>query len=126
MCQKAGHSVTLFDPQGFEQKTLSLEADPRVWALGLRSTQLLAELGAWAPDERLCAYQSMHVIDARSDARVIFTEAALGHLVEADWIRNQLLSRLGGAGIDRGVRGIVSLFVSLGGIVVIMVGGAEL
>ena len=100
VCQKAGHSVTLFDPQGFEQKALSLEADPRVWALGSRSTQLLTELGAWAPDERLCAYQSMHVIDARSDARVTFTEAALGHLVEADWVRNQLLSRVAESGID--------------------------
>ena len=100
VCRKAGHSVTLFDPQGFEQKALPLEADPRVWTLGLRSTQLLAELGAWVPDERLCAYQSMHVIDARSDARVTFTEATLGHLVEADWIRNQLLSRVVGVGID--------------------------
>ena len=100
VCQKAGHSVTVFDPRGFEQKTLSLEADPRVWALGSRSTQLLADLGAWAPDERFCAYQSMLVIDARSDARVIFTEAALGHLIEADWIRNQLLSRVVGSGID--------------------------
>ncbi len=100
VCQKAGHSVTLFDPQGFEQKALSLEADPRVWALGSRSTQLLTELGAWAPNERLCAYQSMHVIDARSDARVTFTEATLGHLVEADWIRNQLLSQVVGSGID--------------------------
>ncbi|MEC9076646.1 MAG: FAD-dependent monooxygenase, partial [Pseudomonadota bacterium] len=100
VCQKAGHSVTLFDTQGFEQKCLSLEADPRVWALGSRSTQLLTELGAWAPDERLCAYQSMHVIDARSDARVTFTEAALGYLVEADWVRNQLLSRVAESGID--------------------------
>ena len=98
--QKAGHSVTLFDPQGFEQKALSLEVDPRVWALGSRSTQLLTELGAWAPDERVCVYQSMHVIDARSDARVTFTEAALGHLVEADWVRNQLLSRVAESGID--------------------------
>ena len=100
VCQKAGHSVTLFDPQGFEQKALSLEADPRVWALGSRSTQLLIEVGAWAPDERLCAYQSMHVIDARSDARVTFTETALGHLVEADWVRNQLLSRVAESDID--------------------------
>ncbi len=100
VCQKAGHSVTLFDPQGFEQKALSLEADPRVWALGSRSTQLLTELGAWEPDERLCGYQVMHVIDARSDARVTFTEAALGHLVEADWVRNRLLSRVAESGID--------------------------
>ena len=99
VCQRAGHSVTVFDPNGFEPKVLSGEADARVWALGPKSTSLLAELGAWAPDERVCAYQSMHVIDARSDAKVTFTEPALGYLVEADWVRNQLLTQVTESGI---------------------------
>ena len=33
----------------------------------------------------------MRVIDARSDARVTFENPRLGHLVEAHWVRNQLL-----------------------------------
>ncbi len=98
-CQGAGHTVTVFDPNGFVPKALSGEADARVWALGQKSTSLLADLGAWTPDERVCAYQSMHVIDARSDAKVTFTESSLGYLVEADWIRNQLLTRVTDLGI---------------------------
>ena len=34
VCQRAGHSVTIFDPHGFDQKSLADEIDPRVWALG--------------------------------------------------------------------------------------------
>ena len=94
VCQRAGHSVTVYDPHGFDQKSLSAEIDPRVWALGRKSTDLLEDLGAWSPDERVSSYQSMHVIDARSDAKVTFSEPSLGHLVEADWVRNQLLSQV--------------------------------
>ncbi|MEK9605679.1 MAG: FAD-dependent monooxygenase [Gammaproteobacteria bacterium] len=99
VCQRAGHSVTVFDPQGFDQKSLSGEIDPRVWALGGQSTALLEDLGAWSPDERVVPYQSMHVIDARSDAKVTFSEPSLGHLVEADWVRNQLLAQVSGSKI---------------------------
>jgi 2-polyprenyl-6-methoxyphenol hydroxylase-like FAD-dependent oxidoreductase len=89
----------VFDPQGFDQKSLSGEIDPRVWALGGQSTALLEDLGAWSPDERVVPYQSMHVIDARSDAKVTFSEPSLGHLVEADWVRNQLLAQVSGSKI---------------------------
>ena len=45
--------------------------DSRVWALGPLSQSLLEDLGAWNPDDRICAYQSMRVIDARSDAGLL-------------------------------------------------------
>ena len=99
VCQRAGHSVTIFDPHGFDQKSLADEIDPRVWALGGQSTALLEDLSAWSPDERVVPYQSMYVIDARSDAKVTFSEPSLGHLVEADWVRNRLLSHVAGSNI---------------------------
>ena len=77
VCQRAGHSVTIFDPRGFDQKSLADEIDPRVWALGGQSTALLEDLSAWSPDERVVPYQSMYVIDARSDAKVTFSEPSL-------------------------------------------------
>ena len=93
VCKRVGHSVTVFDPAGFAPKRAAIEMDSRVWALGPQSQSLLEDLGAWNPDDRICAYQSMRVIDARSDARVTFTDPTLGHMVEADWVRNQLLRR---------------------------------
>ena len=94
VCHKAGHVVSVYDPFGFELEAQTDEIDARVWALGYRSTALLSTLNAWTPDERVCPYQSMHVIDARSDARVTFTDSLLGHLVEARWVRNQLLKAI--------------------------------
>jgi ubiquinone biosynthesis UbiH/UbiF/VisC/COQ6 family hydroxylase len=91
VCKRAGHTVTVFDPAGFELRRAALEMDSRVWALGPQSQGLLEDLEAWHPDDRICAYQSIRVIDARSDARVTFTDPTLGHMVEADWVRNQLL-----------------------------------
>ena len=96
VCKRAGHTVTVFDPAGFELKRAALETDSRVWALGPQSQSLLEDLGAWNSDDRICAYQSMRVIDARSDARVTFTDPTLGHMVEADWVRNQLLRAVSG------------------------------
>ena len=100
VCKRAGHTVTVFDPAGFELKRAALETDSRVWALGPQSQSLLEDLEAWNPDDRICAYQSMRVIDARSDARVTFTDPALGHMVEADWVRNQLLRAVSGIDIQ--------------------------
>mgnify|MGYP003309049026 CR=1 FL=1 len=42
----------------------------------------------------------MRVIDARSDARVTFTDPTLGHMVEADWVRTQLLREVSGIDIQ--------------------------
>ena len=100
VCKRVGHSVTVFDPAGFAPKRAAIEMDSRVWALGPQSQSLLEDLGAWNPDDRICAYQSMRVIDARSDARVTFTDPTLGHMVEADWVRNQLLREVSGIDIQ--------------------------
>lgn len=91
VCHRAGHQVSVFDPIGFKPVQPTLEMDARVWALGPKSTDFLSEIHAWSPDARVCCYRSMRVIDARSDARVTFEDPRLGHLVEAHWVRNQLL-----------------------------------
>ena len=97
---RTGHNVTVFDPAGFALKRPAPEIDSRVWALGTRSQRLLEDLDAWNSNDRVCAYQSMRVIDARSDARVTFTHPTLGHMVEADWVRNQLLKEVSGIDIQ--------------------------
>ena len=94
VCYEAGHDVTVFDPFGFEDFEPPDEISARVWALGPSATTLLAEIGAWEPGERVSAYQSMRVIDARSDAKVSFSDPRLGYVVEADWIRKCLLRRV--------------------------------
>ena len=91
VCDRAGHEVTVFDPSGFEDFEPSDEISSRVWALGPSATALLAEIGAWEPGERVSAYRSMRVIDAHSDAKVLFSDPRLGYVVEADWIRKCLL-----------------------------------
>lgn len=94
VCAKAGHSVRMFDPNGFSPVEPRGEIEPRVWALGPQSTALLSRLNAWRDDPRVCAYQSMRVIDQTSDAEVRFSDPHLGHLVEANWIRCRLLDAL--------------------------------
>ena len=117
VCHRAGHGVTIFDPAGFELKRAALEIDSRVWALGPRSQSLLKDLNAWNADDRICAYQSMRVIDARSDARVDFTDPTLGHVVEADWVRNQLLREVAEIDIQRIQRSVQA--ITLNGLITI-------
>jgi len=95
VCHQAGHQVIVFDPVGFQPVKPTVEMDARVWALGPKSTGFLSDIHAWSPDARVCCYRSMRVIDARSDARVTFADPKLGHLVEAHWVRNQLLKTVG-------------------------------
>ena len=97
---QAGHQVIVFDPIGFQPVEPTVEMDARVWALGPKSTGFLSDIHAWSPDARVCCYRSMRVIDARSDARVTFEDPRLGHLVEAHWVRNQLLKTVGGSPIQ--------------------------
>ncbi len=94
VCAKAGHHVQICDPNGFTAVEPRGEIEPRVWALGPQSTRLLSRLNAWRDDPRVCAYQSMRVIDQSSDAAVRFSDPQLGHLVEANWIRCRLLDAL--------------------------------
>ena len=94
VCHRAGHQVSVFDPVGFQPVKPTVETDARVWALGPKSTGFLSGIHAWSPDARVCCYRSMRVIDARSDARVTFEDTRLGHLVEAHWVRNQLLEQV--------------------------------
>jgi len=100
VCHQAGHQVIVFDPVGFQPVEPTVEMDARVWALGPKSTGFLSDIHAWSPDARVCCYRSMRVIDARSDARVTFADPRLGHLVEAHWVRNQLLKTVGGSPIQ--------------------------
>lgn len=98
--EEAGHAVTVFDPQGFESTEPSGEIEPRVWALGPRSIGLLKRLHVWRDDPRICPYQSMRVIDQTSDAAVHFSDARLGHLVEAGWLKCRLLEAVNQRAIE--------------------------
>ncbi len=94
VCEQAGHEVTVFDPYGFEDLKQGDEISSRVWVLGPSAKELVAKIGAWKPNERVCTYRSMRVLDARSDAKVSFLDPQLGHVVEADWIRRCLLQQV--------------------------------
>ncbi len=94
VCEQAGHEVTVFDPFGFEDLKQGDEISSRVWVLGPSAKELVAKIGAWKPNERVCTYRSMRVLDSRSDAKVSFSDPQLGHVVEADWIRRCLLQQV--------------------------------
>lgn len=96
----AGHSVTIYDLHGFKALEPAGEMSPRVWALGPKAIALLTRLGAWREDDRVCAYQSMQVIDSGSDAQVRFAESQLGVIVEADWVKCRLLQQVQGQPIS--------------------------
>jgi ubiquinone biosynthesis UbiH/UbiF/VisC/COQ6 family hydroxylase len=94
VCAKAGHHVRIFDPNGLSVAEPTGEIEPQVWALGPSATALLSRLNGWRDDPRVCAYQSMRVIDQTSDAEVRFVDPSLGHLVEANWVRCRLMDAL--------------------------------
>lgn len=94
-CHSLGCHVTVFDPKGFSCRSEpSGEIGAQVWALGPKATRLLTNLAVWRDDPRICAYQRMRVLDSRSDARVVFDDPKLGHLVEADWLTWRLFDRV--------------------------------
>jgi len=75
--------------------------EARVVALTRASEQFLQQLGVWpgVVAQRLCAYQRMHVWDARSHGELTFDCAEinapnLGHIVENQAIINSLYQRI--------------------------------
>ncbi len=94
IAERAGHQVTLIDPKGFNCLVPQGEINTRVWALGQKARYLLSNLGILFDSDRICHYTKMRVLDAGSDAKIVFESDQLGDIVESDWLRAQLIAKV--------------------------------
>jgi len=97
---KLNGQIALLDQRPFLSAQPLSDVARQVYALNRRSQDLLTELGVWqqVPAARRSPYQSMQVFDANrghiSFDSLELAEPDLGHIVEAQWLNQALISEL--------------------------------